>query len=296
MHNHNHDHSSTASTRALWWALIINAAFLLVEFIGGLLTNSLALLADAGHMLTDVAALTMALIAGKIASRNANQTQTYGFGRVKVIVALLNGLSLWLIVGVIVWEAVHRFLDVPEVKSLEMLIIATAGLAANAISAWILMSHQKTDINVRGAFLHLVADSLGSVGAILAGVAMLWKGWFIVDPLASILISVIILWSSFGIVKNTMRILMESTPSEIDLESLKEFLETFKGVDHCHDLHVWLIDTEEPILTAHLVVTGESEREDLLNEVTRAIHDRYGINHATIQLEFQAEHPDLGCG
>ncbi len=295
MHHHDHEHSLSASTRALWWALVINAVFLVVEFVGGILTNSLALLADAGHMLTDVAALTMALIAGKIASRVATKVQTYGYGRIKVIIALLNGLSLWLIVGVIVWEAGHRFFDVPEVKSLEMLIIATAGLAANGISAWILWSHQKTDINVHGAFLHLVADSLGSVGAILAGVAMLWKDWFIVDPLASVLISIIILLSSFGIVKNAMRILMESTPTGIDLESMKEFLESFEGVDHCHDLHVWLIDTDEPILTAHLVLHDTSESESILNEVTQAIHDRYGITHATIQLEYEAQHPDLGC-
>ena len=295
MHVHNSTGDASASSRALWWALGINAVFLLIEFIGGLWTNSLALLADAGHMLTDVAALSIALIASRIAEWAATRKRTYGYGRVKVLAALLNGLSLWLIVGVIIWEAIHRLASPPNVKSLEMLIIASAGLIANVGSAWILKSHQKEDINVRAAFLHLVADSLGSAGAIIAGIAMLWGGWFIVDPIASVFISILILWSSLGIVKDAVRILLESTPKRFRLEELKTYLESLPGVLYCHDLHVWLIGSDEPVLTAHLVIAEETTQQELLGKVTKEIAERFGISHSTLQLETSDSHPDLGC-
>jgi cobalt-zinc-cadmium efflux system protein len=276
-------------------ALGINAIFLIIEFIGGLLTHSLALLADAGHMLTDVAALGIALIAGHIAQWAASHQRTYGYGRVKVLAALLNGLTLWLIVGIIIWEAIHRIADPPVVKSFPMLIIAAAGFLANAGSAWILKAHSKSDINVRGAFLHLVADSLGSVAAIIAGLAMLWKGWYIVDPIASVLISILILWSSMGIIKEAARILLESTPEHIDIAKLKNALEALDGVIFCHDLHVWLIGSDEPVLTAHLVVPEDIDQSELLSRATKAIEDQFNIHHSTIQLEPENIHPDWKC-
>jgi cobalt-zinc-cadmium efflux system protein len=279
----------------LWLALGINAAFLVIEFIGGLLTHSLALLADSGHMLTDVAALGIALIASHIAQWTASRKRTYGYGRVKVLAALLNGLTLWLIVGIIIWEAFHRITNPPQVKSLEMLIIASAGFLANAVSAWVLKAHQKGDINVRGAFLHLIADSLGSLAAIIAGLAMLLKGWYVVDPIISILISILILWSSHGIIKEAVRILLESVPRDIDIDLLNKTLQQIEGVKYCHDLHVWLIGSDEPVLTAHLVVEPDVDQNELLSEVTRRIEDRFKIHHTTIQLELEGLHHNWTC-
>jgi len=295
-HN-NHDHAHSASTKALWIALAINAVFLLVEFVGGLLTNSLALLADAGHMLTDVAAMSVALIAGKIASRPSTPGKTYGYGRVKILAALFNGLSMWLIVGFIVHEAIDRFGNPPEVKSLEMLIIAALGLLANLSSALILFRHQKADINIRGAFLHLAADSLGSVAAIIAGLAMLLKGWFIVDPIVSVVLSFFIVWSSYGIIKQALMILLEGTPEQFEMREVKVSLEELDGVKYCHDLHIWSIADNEHVLTAHLVVEEGVRREEILNTASCMIMEYYGINHSTIQLETgETSHPEMGCG
>jgi cobalt-zinc-cadmium efflux system protein len=295
-HDHqNHTIDNNGSSRALWWALGINATFLVVEFIGGLLTNSLALLADAGHMLTDVAALGIALIAHHIAQWSSTKRRTYGYGRVKVLAALLNGLSLWLIVGVIAWEAIHRLADPPDIKSLEMLLIATAGLIANLASAWMLKAHQKDDINIRGAFLHLMADSLGSLAVIIAGLLMLWGGWFIIDPILSVAISLLILWSSISIVKDAVRILLESAPRGIKLDAVKAELESFDEVLFCHDLHIWSIGSDQPVLTAHLVVSGNVPHNELLARATSAIQQKFGITHATLQLEPQGLNPDLSC-
>lgn len=296
-----HDHQNhtldavNGPSRALWWALGINATFLIVEFIGGLLTNSLALLADAGHMLTDVAALGIALIAHRIAQWTSTKRRTYGYGRVKVLAALLNGLSLWLIVGIIIWEAIHRLARPPDIRSLEMLLIASAGLIANLASAWMLKAHQKDDINIRGAFLHLMADSLGSFAVIIAGVMMLLGGWFIIDPIVSVAISLLILGSSVGIVKDAVRILLESAPKQISLDAVKAELESFDEVLFCHDLHIWSIGSEQPVLTAHLVVSEDVAHDKLLGTVTQAVQQKFGITHATLQLEPSDFYPDLSC-
>ena len=298
-HNHHghHEHSHTASVKALWIALAINAVFLVVEFVGGLLTNSLALLADAGHMLTDVGAMAVALIAGKIALRPSTPGKTYGYGRVKILAALFNGLSMWLIVGIIIHEAIDRFRMPPEVKAEEMLIIAVLGLLANFASAMVLMRHQKHDLNIKGAYIHLIADSLGSVAAIVAGIAMILKGWFIVDPIVSIVLSVFIIWSSYGIIRESLSILLEGTPQQLDTGEVKVSLEELDGVKYCHDLHIWSIADNEHVLTAHLVVEEGVKKESILNTASCMVADKYGISHSTIQLETaEHSHPEMGCG
>lgn len=294
-HDHHHDHSPSSLT-ALKIAFVINALFMLVEFIGGLISNSLALLADAGHMLADVAALAMALAAAKIAARPASIRRTYGYGRAKVLSALINGLSLWLIVGIILWEAVHRFLHPPQVQASSMLVIAVLGLATNFSSAAVLWKFRTQDVNIKGAFLHLLGDSLGSVGVILAGLCMLFFGWFWVDPLASIVISVIILWSSWGIIKESVYILLESSPPGVNASEVKSLLESLPGVKKCHDLHIWSIGSDEPVLTAHLIISAQCDRESLLNQAVCLARDKFGVSHSTIQLEFDENHHDLGCG
>ena len=294
-YNHRAIHPASGTQRALLIAFTINAVFLIVEFIGGLLTNSLALMADAGHMLTDVGALLLALIAGKIAMRPPSAKRTYGYGRAKVISALLNGLSLWLIVGVIIWEAVHRFYRPPEVDAVTMLYIAVIGLTANLASAAVLWKHHGHDINIKGAFLHLAGDSLGSIGVILAGIAMIWKGWYIVDPAASLLISVIILATSWGVIRHSLRILLESAPPEVKFDQVKVALERIDGVRYCHDLHIWMVGSDEPVLTAHLVVDKGISKEEVLSAATCMIVDKFEIRHSTLQIESSENHTDMGC-
>ncbi|MBL7191186.1 cation transporter [bacterium] len=284
-----------SASRALYIAFFINVAFLIVEFIGGLLTNSLALMADAGHMLTDIGGLLIAIIAQKIADRPSSKKRTYGHGRAKVLAAFINGLSLWFIVGVIASEAVIRMFNPPEVESLLMLIIACAGLFANLGSALVLKSHRKEDINIRGAFLHLMADSLGSVAAIIAGLVMLYGGWLLIDPIVSLLISAIILFSSISIVREAAVILLESSPSKIDIEEVRRLLENMPEVSYCHDLHIWSIGADRSILTAHLIVTDDAVRDRLLKQAMTEIQEKFGINHTTIQFESEEFHKDFGC-
>ncbi|HES58552.1 MAG TPA: cation transporter, partial [Firmicutes bacterium] len=241
----------------LWWAFGINLVWLIVEVVGGLITGSLALLADAGHMLTDVAALGLAIFVAYLARTPRTPRRTFGLLRAEVIGAFLNGATLVVIVGLIFWEAWRRLGQPQEVDARLMLVIAVLGLAANAGSAWVLMSHQHSSVNVRGAFLHLVGDALGSVGAIVAG-AVIWStGWTPIDPIASVVIGLIILWGSIGLLRNTTNILLNAVPPGIDYE---EVLAALTSYDHCmevHDLHIWSITESEPALSAHVVLVPE---------------------------------------
>ena len=287
-HSHPHHHDlSLGRIRALWWAFLINAVFLVVEVIGGILSGSLALLADAGHMLTDVGALGVALLVAHVSRRPASPRRTFGYGRAEVLSGLLNGLTLWLVVGVIAYEAVRRMMHPPEVDVSIMLAVAVAGLLANVASAAVLYSHRKADLNVKGAFLHLAADSAGSVGVIAAGVAIALGGWFIVDPIVSLLLGLLILWSSWGLVKESAHILLEGAPAGLNLADVRRELEALEGVCGCHDLHAWLIGSGEPLLTAHLLIEAEADPIGVLEAARETASSRFGIEHVTFQVEHE---------
>jgi len=271
--------------KALWWAFGLNAAFLVIEAVGGILTGSLALLSDAGHMVSDVGALGIALVASRIARRHPTTRRTYGYGRAEVLAALLNGLTLWLIVGAISLEAVKRLLNPPTVKSGVMLVVATAGLVANLASAVILFRHRGHNLNLRGAFLHLAADTMSSVGVVFAGILMWRFGWFLADPIASFLIAAFILAGSWSLIKESVNVLLEGAPLGLDIEEVRAGLERVEGVDSCHDLHIWSIGSGEPILTAHLTVHPEADRSEVLKESMELIEKTYGIGHITLQVE-----------
>lgn len=291
-HDHHHHHEFGAQ-HALWWAFWINLAFLAVEFVGGLLTHSLALLSDAGHMLSDVGALGLAAIAARIARRGPSVRRTYGYGRAEVIAALINGLALWLIVGAIFLEAAHRLVDPREIVSGPMLVVAVIGLFANVAGAAILFRHRGSDLNVRGAFLHLAGDSISSVGVVIAGILM-WKfQWYAADAIASILIGALILVSSWHLVKESGHILLEGIPRNIDVDEVRSRLVSIKGVEGCHDLHVWTIGSGEPILTAHLAVAEEADRCRVLREAVQMVSEAYDIHHVTLQVEKEDLHGPL---
>jgi len=275
-------------TRRLRLALAISCVYFFAEVIGGFLTNSLALLSDAGHMLSDIAALALSLFAFRIAKRPATVSSTYGYHRVEILAALFNGLMLWLIVGVIFAAAYSRFFNPPEVASHGMMIVASLGLVVNIVAGAVLYDSHHHNLNLRGAFLHIVSDALGSVGAIVAGLIMLLTGWYVADPLISVLIGLLILHSSWSLVKESLSVLMQAVPKGIRLEDVQQALEEVEGVSKVHDLHVWAVTSDLFTLSAHAVVENGGDFHQVLNGIEDTLKERFNIEHTTIQLEVES--------
>jgi cobalt-zinc-cadmium efflux system protein len=259
---------------------------MVVEAVGGWLTNSLALLSDAGHMLTDAGALALSLLAIKIGEKPPSLTKTFGYRRFEILAALFNGLALWAMVGIITHEAYLRLQAPPEVNGRGMMAVAAVGLVVNLIAIRLLHAHKKDNINIRGAFLHVLADSLGSVGALAAGLIILTTGWTLVDPLISLGICALILWSSWGIVRDAVHILLLGVPVHIDYHEVEELILAREGVCCVYDLHIWTIASGREAVTAHVVVPdGFRGQSELLEEVVGSLNRTFGIEHATIQIE-----------
>jgi len=274
------------SLKFLGIALVITATFFIIEFIGGLLTNSLALLTDAWHMLIDVFALVFAFVASWLALRPVDMKKTYGYYRIEILAAFLNGIFLWAIVIYIFHEAIERFFHPVEVKSLGMLIIATFGLIANCLSGITLSKYKEESLNVKGAFLHVIADTLGSIGAISAGLIMLFTGWYQADSLISIAIGLLVLYSSSRLIKESLNILLEGVPSHINMNALEKKLLEPKEVERVHDLHVWCIAPKKMCcMSGHVVVKKGIDRKRLMIHLINMLKEEFGIDHATIQLE-----------
>lgn len=290
-HGHSHHHQSN-NKKALFWAFILIATYMVVEVIGGLMTNSLALLSDAGHMLSDAAALGLSLIAIRIGEKIATEKKTFGFKRFEIIAAAINGSTLIIISIVIFYEAIERFIHPPEVQSLGMLTIAVIGLLVNILAAWILMRGDKDDnLNVRSAFLHVLGDMLGSVGAIVAALVIYFLGWGIADPIASVIVAALILFSGWRVTKDALHVLMEGSPEHLNLEELKAKLLSITTVQSVHDLHVWSITSGVPMLSCHLAISGEGRHDQVLRHAQTLLHDEFGIDHSTIQVESE----NAGC-
>ncbi|AIF43913.1 cation diffusion facilitator family transporter [Virgibacillus sp. SK37] len=285
-HNHSHDHGHhTNNKTALFWSFIIIFGFMVVEVIGGFLTNSLALLSDAGHMLSDAAALGFSLLAFKIGEKTASYSKTYGYKRFEIIAAFVNGITLIAISLYIYYEAYNRFLVPPNVSA-SMMVIAIIGLIVNIVVAWILMrGDSKENLNIRSALLHVFGDLLGSIGAIIAGILILIFNWNIADPIASAVVATLIIISGVRITKDAAHVLMEGKPSSVDIDKLYEKLEEFSGVQEVHDLHVWSITSDFPAMSCHLVVKETVDRDKLLKEATELITENFDISHCTIQIE-----------
>lgn len=291
-HSHGHHHHHNGNKRALFWSFIIIATFMVVEVIGGFLTNSLALLSDAGHMLSDAVALGLSFFAIKLGEKKATENKTYGYKRFEIIAAALNGITLIVISLYILVEAYHRFVDPPEVQSLGMLSIALLGLLVNIIAAFILMKGDtKDNLNVRSAFLHVLGDMLGSVGAITAALLIYYFGWGIADPIASIVVAILIIISGVRVTKDSYHILMEGAPLQIDSVKVKEVLLQIPNVGNIHDLHIWSITSGVPMLSCHISITEGYVHDDVLHQAQKVLHDKFGIDHSTIQVESEM----LGC-
>jgi cobalt-zinc-cadmium efflux system protein len=278
--------SQAATTRALAVAVGITASFFVIELVGGILTNSLALQTDAFHMLTDVVALAYALVAAWLAQRPVSLKRTYGYYRIEILSAFLNGILLWAVVIFVFYEAIQRIQHPADVRSLSMLIIAVLGLGANGLVAATLSRSRNESLNLKGAFLHVVADALGSVGAISAGLIMFFTGWYQADPIASILIGVLVFYSSGKLVRDSVNVLLEGVPSHIDLSAVERRILGMKGVKNIHDLHVWSIaDTKMCCMSSHVVVEDGTNGKELVTKLIDILKGEFGIDHTTIQLE-----------
>ncbi|MGE0158294.1 MAG: cation diffusion facilitator family transporter [Gemmatimonadales bacterium] len=289
-HGHAHAHGSHAgggsravSTRLLW-VLGITAVFMLAEAIGGVVSGSLALLADAGHMLTDVAALGLSVFAMRLARRPASTKRTFGYARLEILAALINGAGLLVIAGLIIVEAWQRFTAPGEVRGGLMLGVAALGLGVNVVGATLLHDHAHDNLNVRGAYLHVLGDLLGSVGAIAAAVVILTTGWTPIDPLVSIVIALLILWSAWGLVRESADILLESAPRHLDMDAIVSDLAGIEGLHDVHDVHVWTVTSGFVALSAHGVIDDPRHHGRVLDEVRRRM-EVHGIGHVTFQIE-----------
>jgi cobalt-zinc-cadmium efflux system protein len=238
-------------------------------------------------MLSDASSLLLSVVALWIASRPATPQKTFGFYRFEVLAALFNGVTLFVIAGFIVWEAFERFLEPPTVSSGTMILIACIGLGANLISAWSLLRNGdvKDNVNVRSAYLHVLGDALGSVGAIIAGIVMLIFGWYIADPIISVIVALLILRSAWGVISHSFHILMEGTPRSVDQEEVKHALESIHGVIDVHDLHIWTITSGLHSVTCHLLIKEDEPSQSILQEAIRMVSEKFHIDHATIQIE-----------
>jgi cobalt-zinc-cadmium efflux system protein len=298
-HDH-HDHSghsrNQASQRTLAIVLGLNLLYMLAEAIGGWLTNSLALLSDAGHMLTDVIALALSLVAAGVASRPATVSKTYGFYRLEILAALANGVTLIALSLLICYEAWHRFHNPEPVGAGIMIWIAAGGLLINLLSARLLSHHHAHSLNLRGAFLHVLSDLLGSAVAVLAGALILWRGWVWADPLFSVIISLLIIISSWKLVADAVNVLLEATPAHIDVMEVEKAMRQVSGVLTTHDLHIWTLTSNRHIITAHVVVDDLRAGTRILRELRQLLAQRFHLDHSTIQLEdqlFSAVQPEL---
>jgi len=287
---HGHSHMGTGSK--LKYGLLLSGLIFAAELIGGIASNSLALLGDAGHVLADIIALGLSWYGVRQAARLSDARMTFGYHRIGVIVAIVNALAIFAIAGFILYEAFQRFQSPPEVKSGLMLGVAVIGLAVNLLVTFWLRQEQKNNINVRSAFWHAMGDALASVGVIAGGVIMLATGWRIVDPIVSVVISLIILAAAWGILREGFRVILEASPKDVNVMALIETVQQVPGVKNLHDVHVWAISPELRAMNGHVLIedTSLSEAALIREKIEKVVKEKFGIEHTTLQLECR------GCG
>jgi cobalt-zinc-cadmium efflux system protein len=285
-HSHAHDHHhgfhhAESGRRGLVRALVLTGGFMVVEFIGGWWANSLALIGDAVHMLTDTGAIAFSLIAFQIAQRPTNSKMTYGYHRAEILSALMSGMAVVFLAALLFREAVERFQDPPEVAGQVVLGIAVVGLLINLFNLYFLHNHGG-NLNVRAAYLHVLGDSLGSVAAIASGAVIWMTGWKLIDPIMTLIVGVLILWNAWHLIREAVEILMEGTPRGIDVDHLRTALEEIPSVQEVHDLHVWCLASDRNAMSAHLV---SSEANETLVKANDILRNQFNIKHTTIQIE-----------
>jgi cobalt-zinc-cadmium efflux system protein len=296
---HDHSHHISNYNRAFAIGVMLNVIFVAIEAGYGVAAGSLALIADAGHNLSDVLSLLIAWGAGLLATKPATEKRTYGFRKVTIMASLASAIVLLVALGGITWEAIGRFLDPKPVGGMSVIAVAAIGVVINTITALFFVSGQKHDLNIRGAFLHMAADAGVSFGVVVAGIIIMATGWLLIDPLMSLLIVAVILVGTWSLLRDSMNLAIDSVPKGIDIAGIRGYLTSLENVSQIHDLHVWPMSTTEVALSVHLVIVNDSLINDFLPKLQQQLHDRFSIEHSTIQVERQDDGPCMlnknGC-
>ena len=286
---HHHSHTpevSTGNERQIFLAMLLTGSFMVVEVVGGMLSGSLALIADAGHMATDAAALLLAWLAFRLSRRAADDHRSYGYYRGEVLAAFVNGVAMLALVAWIIYEALHRLFEPTPVLGGIMLWVAVAGLLVNCVSFGLLHAGDKDNLNIRGAMVHVAGDLLGSVAAIIAAGVIIATSWTPIDPLLSLFVAALIARSAWNITQDSAHILMEGTPAKMDYQAIKDdLLENIDGVEHVHHIHIWALTQERPIATLHARISEDSDGEEMLHRIHARLKTQHHIDHSTIQIE-----------
>ncbi|MGN6155971.1 MAG: cation diffusion facilitator family transporter [Sphingomicrobium sp.] len=294
-HDHQHHHAPATFGRAFALGIALNGAFIMAEVAAGLAADSMALLADAGHNLSDVLGLALAWAGAAMASRPSSEQFTYGFKKAPILAALFNAILLLVAVGAILVEGVTRLVHPEEANGSIVMLVAGAGIVINGITAWLFASGRKHDLNIRGAYLHMAADAAVSLGVVAAGALILYTGRQWIDPAVSIVVALVILWGTFDLLKQSTGMSLAGVPRGIALAEVEGRLSALEGVRALHDLHIWPMSTTENALTVHLVVPDERSRQRVLGEAKRLLHDDFHLEHVTIQIEAEVDDECVDC-
>ena len=289
-HNHHHhNHGSDASIGKLWISILLNLIITIAEIVGGLLSNSLALLSDAIHNLNDTVSLGISLVARKISKKGVSEDKTFGYKRAEIIGAFINLITLVIVALFLIKEGVERFFEPQSIDGLTMFVVAIVGLMGNVITAVLLHKDSKDNLNMKSAYIHILSDAMSSVGVIIGGWLIMKYEWFIVDTVLTVGIGAYILWHSYHMLRETIDILMESKPEDLDLDELQQHMTTVDGVCGVHHIHVWRLDENQVMLECHVVIKKEdlSQMEDIKTSIKSMLHDEFEIFHSTLEFEFE---------
>ena len=288
--DHHHHHHAAPMNRAFGLGVLLNVFYVVVEASYGFLADSLALLTDAGHNLSDVLCLLLAWGASWIGSRAASEQHTYGYSRATILASVLSALLLILVVGAIVWEAVNRINSPVPTPGMTLMIVAGIGVLINTGTALLFFRGKDHDLNIKGAYLHMAADAAVSLGVVIAGAGIIFTGWLLIDPVVSLLIAAVIFYSTWGLLRDSLKLTFDGVPPHIRLTDVREYLHSIPGVVDVHDLHVWGMSTSETALTAHVVMAQMPESDELLTRVNSELEERFNISHSTLQIETSQQH------
>lgn len=294
---HDHAHEMPSHNRAFALGVALNVAFIIIEVVYGLMAGSLALLADAGHNITDVLGLFLAWGASALATKPPTWTHSYGYRRGTILAAMASAMLLFVAIGGITWEAIQRFQSPETAHGATIIVVAGIGVIINAATAALFIRGQHEDLNIRGAFLHMAADAAVSLGVVLAGIGIIYTGWLWLDPAMSLVIAAVILWSTWGLFRDSFNLAMDRVPKDLSMAEINNHIESLDGVREVHDLHVWAVSTTETVMTAHLVMPSGAN-DAFLNRVAQDMNEQFGIGHTTLQIETCGEdcrqaHTDL---
>ncbi|MDZ7761624.1 MAG: cation diffusion facilitator family transporter [Desulfovermiculus sp.] len=287
--SHNHTHEKVSYNRAFAVGVFLNIVFVVIEAGYGVAAGSLALIADAGHNLSDVLSLLLAWGASWLATRPATEQRTYGFRKTTILASLTNAIVLLLVLGGITWEAIGRIFNPEPIEAIIVIVVAAIGVVINTITALFFISGQKQDLNLRGAYLHMAADAGVSLGVVAAGILVMMTGWQLIDPLISIGIVAVILVGTWSLLRDSVSLSIDAVPKDVDIAGVKSYLTSLENVHQIHDLHIWAMSTTETALTVHLIVTDSVVSNNFLVKIQQHLHDHFGIEHSTIQIENQNE-------